>query len=60
MDKQITHKTHLPMGNMDYDKTTNCSSTEDYEMLLQYVICEDAELLFLDALLSESLSGAVN
>jgi hypothetical protein len=44
------------MGEIDYLKRTNCNVSEDEELLLRYVVCDDAELLFLDAWLRDTLT----
>lgn len=48
------------MGEFDYAKEENCSKGEDYTLLMQHVIQEEPELLFLDTLLSECFAKAVN
>lgn len=48
------------MGEIDYSKEENCLIGEDYHLLMQHVICEEPELLFLDALLSECFAKTVN
>lgn len=50
----------LPMGEIDYENKVNCSKGEDYALLLQHVVCEEPELLFLDTLLRECFAKAVN
>ena len=58
--KTTTFNRKLPMGEIDYSKKENCSNGEDYALLMQHVICEEPELLFLDTLLSECFAKAVN
>lgn len=48
------------MGEIDYENKVNCSTGEDYALLMQHVVCEEPELLFLDTLLSECFAKAVN
>lgn len=48
------------MGEIDYAKETNCWNGEDEALLMQHVICEEHELLFLDTLLRECFAKAVN
>ena len=35
------------------DKLDNAIFSEDYELMLEHVICNDAELLYIDSLLCE-------
>jgi hypothetical protein len=44
------------MGEIDEVKRTNCTRGEDEELLLRYVVCDDAELLFFDAWLRETFT----
>lgn len=55
---KFNHK--LPMGDIDYSKEENCLIGEEYHLLMQHVICEEPELLFLDTLLSECFAKTVN
>lgn len=48
------------MGEMDYTKEKNCWNGDDEELLMNHVICEEHELLFLDTLLRECFAKAVN
>ncbi len=48
------------MGEIDYKQKTNCFCGEDEELLLDHVICGEHELLFLDTLLHECFTRAVN
>lgn len=48
------------MGEIDYKNKLNCSESEDYELLMSHVICEEHELLFLDSLLIDLFAEAVN
>lgn len=49
------------MGEIDYDKNkTNCFQGDDEELLMRHVICDEHELLFLDTLLRECFTKAVN
>lgn len=52
----------MPMGEIDYDERnmTNCFLGDDEELLLRHVICDEHELLFLDTLLRECFTPAVN
>ncbi|MBP3440283.1 MAG: hypothetical protein J6K24_03405 [Tidjanibacter sp.] len=44
------------MGEVDYLKKRNCARSEDEELLLRCVVCDDAELLFLDSWLRDSFT----
>ncbi len=47
------------MGDFDYEKRDGFVG-EDYELLMNHVICEEAELLFLDTLLGECFAQRAN
>ncbi len=44
------------MGEIDEVKKTNCNRSEDEELLMRHVICEEHELLFLDTWLRETFT----
>ena len=60
--KSTTQKPQMPMGEIDYDEKdkTNCFLGDDEELLMRHVICDEHELLFLDTLLRECFTQAVN
>lgn len=43
------------MGEMDYEKMTNCVECDEEELFLREVIRGEHELLFLDTFLRETL-----
>ena len=50
----------MPMGELDYENKTNCLQGDDEELLMRHVICDEHELLFLDTVLRECFTRAVN
>ncbi len=43
------------MGEIDHEEKQNCLSVDEEELFLSMVICGDAELLYLDTYLRETL-----